>query len=132
MSIAPFILNHRSSRTFHAGSDMRMKSGQPTHFSCTHGFLPKRFTLYQNYPNPFNPVTTIKYSLPRNCHIQLDIYNILGRKVRTLKSGVVEAGQHQAVWNGTDQSGCDVASGVYFYRLKAENYANTRKMLLLK
>jgi 5'-nucleotidase/UDP-sugar diphosphatase len=89
--------------------------------------LPVRFCLEQNYPNPFNPATTIAYSLPEDCHVRLEIYNLLGQRVATLVEGWETAGQRSVRW---DASG--LASGVYVCRLAAGDYAQTRKMTLLK
>jgi hypothetical protein len=94
--------------------------------------LPDEFALYQNYPNPFNPSTTIKYYLPRAADVQMDIYNILGRKVRTLITDHVKAGYHSIMWDGNDSHGQPVSTGVYFYRLRADDLIRTEKMLLLK
>lgn len=94
--------------------------------------LPEGFALDQNYPNPFNPNTTISYSLPSATHVTLEIYNVLGQRVRTLVDQSQEAGQHLVDWNSTDQSGNAVASGVYFYRLTTSEQTLSKKMLLLK
>jgi hypothetical protein len=89
--------------------------------------LPTEFTLEQNYPNPFNPVTEIHYSIPTATDVKLEIYNVMGQKVATLVNSHLEAGYHTAVWDGSY-----VASGVYFYRLKADSFVQSRKMMLLK
>jgi len=94
--------------------------------------LPYSFHLDQNYPNPFNPSTTISFSLDRAADVQLDIINSLGRKIVTIYDGVAYPGENKVVWNGTDRNGSPVASGVYFYRLKTDARAKTRKMMLLK
>jgi hypothetical protein len=96
------------------------------------GMLPDRFVLHQNYPNPFNPFTNIKFDLPHAAPVRLDIYNILGRRVKTLINDVYRAGFHSVIWNGTDDDGHSIASGVYFYRLTAGDRAATRKMVVLK
>jgi len=88
--------------------------------------------LETNYPNPFNPVTTISFVLPRQMDVDLVIYDVLGRKVRTLLSGKQQAGGHKVLWNGTNDRGQVVGSGIYFYRLKTENYDKTMRMLLVK
>ena len=93
---------------------------------------PKEFALYQNYPNPFNPVTTIKFSVQKNEHVKLVVYNMLGQPVRTLIDKNVAAGSHAAIWNGTDNSERTLSSGVYYVRLQTEKQSATRKMLLLK
>jgi len=89
--------------------------------------LPKIFELSQNYPNPFNAVTEIKYTLPKDCHVKLTIYNILGEKVATLAEGHQKGGYKTAMWNAISFS-----SGIYFYRLQAGDFVQTRKMVLLK
>ena len=94
--------------------------------------LPDRFALEQNYPNPFNPTTVIEFSLPSRSEIELNVYDILGRKVRTLATGSYEAGTHSITWDALDGSGKKVASGVYFYLLKTGNRHEARKMILLK
>ncbi len=89
--------------------------------------------LAQNYPNPFNPGTTISYDLPGPARVSLKIYDVSGRLVRVLEDAVAEpAGHHQVGWEGRDRFGRAVAAGVYFYRLEAGKYAETRRMLLLK
>jgi hypothetical protein len=89
--------------------------------------LPTSFNLSQNYPNPFNPETTIKYDLPVNCMVKLKIYDVLGREVAELVNGFVSAGYHEV--NFTSNG---LTSGVYFYRIEAGNYINTKKFILLK
>lgn len=91
--------------------------------------------LINNYPNPFNPETTIKYSVKgnnSNSNVALDIYNIKGQHVKTLINKKQSAGIHTVVWNGTDKYNNNVASGVYFYKLKIEEFSSTKKMVLLK
>ncbi|MEW5795856.1 MAG: S8 family serine peptidase [Candidatus Zixiibacteriota bacterium] len=94
--------------------------------------LPGGFMLHQNYPNPFNPNTTIAFDLPLSGQVSLEIFNILGQQVRTLHSGWLAAGTHRAEWDGRAAHGGEVASGVYFYRLVAEQYVQSRKMVLLR
>ncbi len=89
--------------------------------------IPKIFALHQNYPNPFNASTTIKYELPQQSQVTIEIYDILGRKVSTLVDRQQPAGYHQAIWRADD-----FASGMYFYKLQAGEYSETRKMLLMK
>ncbi|MCD4651373.1 MAG: T9SS type A sorting domain-containing protein, partial [Candidatus Cloacimonetes bacterium] len=86
--------------------------------------------LGQNYPNPFNPVTQIEYSIKSAENAVIDIYNIAGQKVRSFDN--LEAGIHSITWNGISDTGTEVTSGVYFYRLKTSEKTETRKMLLLK
>jgi hypothetical protein len=96
------------------------------------GSLPKEFALSQNYPNPFNPSTTVGLALPKASHVRLVVYNTLGQKVATLVDGYMDAGHHTVVWEGRNDGGQQVASGVYFYRLDAGEFHQTRKMMLLK
>jgi hypothetical protein len=89
--------------------------------------------LHQNYPNPFNPETTISFTLKDNTlSLKLNIYNIKGQLVKTLYDGALQKGQHSFVWNGTDETNCQVSSGVYFYRLSNGKESRQRKMVLLK
>ena len=93
---------------------------------------PVSFALGEAYPNPFNPATRIAFSLPRAGEIELAVYDVAGRRVTTLVSGMMAAGQHEVVWRGRDDRGDAVASGVYFSRLVSGKQMQTRKMLLLK
>ena len=94
--------------------------------------LPSDFELAQNYPNPFNPSTTIVFALPYRSHVRLEIFNAIGQHVRTLCDSDLPAGTSDVVWDGRDNRGDAASSGVYFYRLKADNRTIARKMLLLK
>jgi hypothetical protein len=90
------------------------------------------YELAQNYPNPFNPSTKISFALPEAAEVSLKIYDITGQLVQTLVDGVVEAGRHQVVWDGTNQHGALVASGVYFYQLQAGEFKQVRRMSLVR
>jgi hypothetical protein len=101
--------------------------------------LPKRFVLSQNYPNPFNPLTTIHFRVDGSqfvvhspLHTTLVIYNILGQKVRTLVDEERLPGEYKVIWDGRDERGKEVSSGIYFYQLKTKDYTDTKKMVLLK
>ncbi|MBL7047476.1 MAG: T9SS type A sorting domain-containing protein [Candidatus Marinimicrobia bacterium] len=94
--------------------------------------LPVSFALYQNYPNPFNPVTTIRYELPEQSHVTIVIYDLMGREVKRLVSGRVVSGMHHVVWDGTNSIGKPVGAGVYLYQIRATDFIQTRKMLLLR
>jgi len=96
------------------------------------GTIPEAYALRQNYPNPFNPSTTIIYELPTAGMITLEVYNILGQLVRTLVNEVQTAGTWKVVWNGMDEAGDLVPSGIYFYRLSTPDVSITQKMMLLK
>jgi hypothetical protein len=93
---------------------------------------PKDFELYQSYPNPFNNQTIIKYDLLKSCQVSLTVYNILGQKVKTLVEGYQVAGSKVVNWDGKDERGKDLASGIYFYQLKAGDLTQTKRMVLLK
>ncbi|MCK4657312.1 MAG: T9SS type A sorting domain-containing protein, partial [candidate division Zixibacteria bacterium] len=83
-------------------------------------------------PNPFNPTTTIEFYTDRSVHVNLHIFNILGQRIRTLMDAPLEIGKHSVVWDGRDDGGNDVASGMYFYRIQAGSNVQTRKMVKLK
>ena len=89
-------------------------------------------SLHQNHPNPFNPNTTISFNLRERGHASLAVYDVAGRLVRVLIDGVKEAGPHDVNWDGKDNTGRGVASGVYFYRLEAGSFTETKKMVLLR
>jgi hypothetical protein len=94
--------------------------------------LPSDFTLAQNYPNPFNGETVISFANPSRQHLSLTIFNVLGQRVNTLLDGVVSPGEHTVTWNGRDDSGQTVATGVYFARLKAGDQSRLIKMVYAK
>ncbi len=93
---------------------------------------PSEYVLKQNYPNPFNPGTRIEYLVPRDGYVELDIFNVLGQKIRTLVDQEKKMGLHVVSWDGTNDEGAFVATGIYFYQLRAEHFINTSKMILLK
>ena len=93
---------------------------------------PRGYVLHDNYPNPFNPETTISFLVPEPASVKIDIYNVMGQQIATLLNSTVETGYHEVNWNGTNRSGKRVADGVYFYRMEADGYVQSRKMLLLK
>ena len=99
--------------------------------------LPKVYALAQNYPNPFNPTTTIEYALPFASEVRLEIYNILGQRVKLLVSGEQLPGYYEVRWDGRNEAGNSVSSGMYVYRIIAssqygENFVKTRKMLYMR
>jgi hypothetical protein len=96
------------------------------------GGVPTEYALEQNYPNPFNPETTIKYQLPANGHVRLSIYNALGHEVRQLINRTQQAAYHTVVWDGRDNAGNVVPSGVYFYRLENDKFTAIKKMIMMK
>jgi hypothetical protein len=94
--------------------------------------LPGAYSLSQNYPNPFNPSTTINFSVPAATKARVEIYNILGNRVATIFDGVAQAGDNTVVWDGNNEAGEAAATGIYFYRLTADNFVETKKMTLMK
>ena len=90
------------------------------------------FKLFQNYPNPFNPITDIQYALPTDCQVKLVIFNVLGQKIRTLVNEHQTRGFKNVRWDGKSDGGSEVSTGIYFYKLQAGNFTETKKMLLLK
>ncbi len=89
--------------------------------------MPGEFRLEQNYPNPFNPTTKIGFSIPFNTEVNLSVYNTLGERVTILKSGFYKAGEYEAEFNAEN-----LPSGIYFYRLQAGNFQQTRKLVLVR
>jgi hypothetical protein len=94
--------------------------------------LPAGFLLRQNYPNPFNEMTLIGYTLLRGSTTTIYIYNAIGQRVRVMEGGFQDAGYHTAAWDGKDDNGGPVASGLYFYQLKTSSGNETREMLFIK
>jgi len=121
IEIEKFLANE-SDMTSHASAGAIKVIGKPT-----------TYALDQNYPNPFNPSTTIGYQIPEdNTHVQLIIYNTTGQIVKTLIDGNQNAGVYKVVWNGINNSGVHISSGVYFYRIAAGKFVQVKKLLLLK
>lgn len=96
------------------------------------GIVPQDYSLEQNYPNPFNAGTVIRFAQPVDGNVRIDVFNILGRKVKTLVNEFRSAGTHQTDWDGRSDDGIEVATGVYFYRITTDGFSSTRKMVLLK
>lgn len=94
--------------------------------------IPESFDLKQNYPNPFNPETRIEFQLPEANYVELKIYNTLGKEIRTLAADNYEAGFHGLIWNGKDNNLQSVPTGVYIYQIRAGNFTQVKKMMLLK
>ncbi|MCP4633299.1 MAG: T9SS type A sorting domain-containing protein [candidate division Zixibacteria bacterium] len=94
--------------------------------------LPGKYSLSQNYPNPFNPSTIISYSIPKQSDVTISIINLLGQKVKTIINENQETGEYEINWDGTDQSGKAVASGIYFYQINTGDYTASKKMIMIK
>jgi flagellar hook assembly protein FlgD len=94
--------------------------------------LPEKVTLAPNYPNPFNPSTTMRFGLPNSGYVRLEIFDVLGRRIKTLTDGCFEPGYHAVTWDGKTDKGDDVGSGVYYSRLSVDGNRATRKILLVR
>jgi len=94
--------------------------------------FPQGFALEQNFPNPFNPVTTLRYDLPENSYVNVTVYDMLGRQVRTLVNTTQDAGFRSVIWNATNDYGKPVSAGIYLYQIQAGEFVQTKKMVLLK
>ncbi|RKX30837.1 MAG: hypothetical protein DRP46_04605 [Candidatus Zixiibacteriota bacterium] len=94
--------------------------------------LPAEFELGQNYPNPFNPNTKMEFAVPQNSHVNISVFNILGQKIATLVDGEYAPGYYSVDWDATSDNGSEVASGIYFYRIEANNFSNTKKLMLIR
>jgi hypothetical protein len=94
--------------------------------------VPSVCILRQNFPNPFNPTTTIPYALPKSAHISLIIYNTRGQQIKTLVNSYQQPGHYAPVWNGTDNNGIPVGSGLYFYKMDTPDYSEYKRMILVR
>lgn len=108
------------------------KLAVPSDDATVQAAIPEGYALEQNHPNPFNPNTTITFAVPEASEVKLAIYNMTGQLVRTLHSGVIAAGQHSVVWDGTDFRKAKVASRAYVYRLEAKGFVISRKLTQMK
>jgi uncharacterized delta-60 repeat protein len=122
--------------SYGAGSDdfyiVKLAPDDPSAIDNSGGTRPTAISLGANYPNPFNPGTTINYTLDRRAHVTMEVFNILGEVVRTLVDETKSAGTHQTIWDGNDDSGRPVPTGIYLYKMQADGYVQAKKMLLLK
>jgi len=110
----------------------KMEIGGLTAKAGSQEILPEGYSLHQNYPNPFNPTTNISFNMPVSGKARIEIFNILGKLVAIPFDGIAQAGANEVVWDGKNFAGESVASGIYFYRLTADSYVETKKMTLLK
>ncbi len=126
-----YLYCYRVSAVDHAGNESAPASAG-TVTDADPPAMPKTFALYQNVPNPFNPTTRIRFDLPEAADVRLVVYDVSGRKIRELASGQMPAGAREVTWDGRDAAGRAAASGIYFYRLDAGRFTQTRKMILLR
>jgi hypothetical protein len=94
--------------------------------------IPLAFSLEQNYPNPFNPQTTISFTLADPAYTTITVYNLLGQRVNTILSARLESGEHSVIWNGEDDAGSPVSSGMYLYAVQSGDNFQSKKMLVLR
>jgi len=113
-------------------NDWMIRAAYSTTTGPGRGNLPNRYRLGQNFPNPFNPSTEIRFALKEAGRVELSIYNVIGQKVKTLADREFPAGEYSLSWDGRDERGLALSSGVYFYQLSAKNFLETRKMVLIK
>jgi hypothetical protein len=106
--------------------------GNTTNDDITVTDVPRAYKLAQNFPNPFNPSTTIMFDMREKGHMTLKIYNVAGQLIRTLVNDVKDAGSHKVTWDGKNNLGVGVASGVYFYKMETTSYSQTKKMVMLR
>jgi len=119
-------------RVYGGRIDMGAYENQNVVVGANENSIPLITKLNQNYPNPFNPTTTINYYLKENSKLSINIYNIKGQKVNTLVNNNLDSGNHTVIWNGKDNNSKSVSSGIYFYKMKTENFEQTKKMILIK
>ncbi|MFC1509029.1 T9SS type A sorting domain-containing protein [Candidatus Omnitrophota bacterium] len=120
-ALIPFTLKEKNGKTWSFSAHVTVSAKEPV-----------RDILFENYPNPFNPSTTIRYSLRENRHTTLTVFNSLGQEIRTLVDSPQTAGVHTASWDGRNELGQNVSSGVYLYRLRSGGYVKTMKMVLFE
>ena len=100
--------------------------------NTSEGLLPDVFALHQNYPNPFNPITTIRFDVPKESHVKIDVYNVMGEKVAELVDAYFQPGFYTVNWDGMTTPGSALSSGMYFYRIQARDFTAVKKLLLVK
>ncbi|HEX9971063.1 MAG TPA: FlgD immunoglobulin-like domain containing protein, partial [bacterium] len=118
-----FILSGKYLRFEHQETEVALRPGEN---------MPINFNLSQNYPNPFNPTTTITFSVPQIERVSLKVYNLMGAEIKTLVDGVISVGSHSVIWDGTDNFGQKVTSGLYLYTLQIGNQQIAKRMVLVK
>ncbi|MCB0490706.1 MAG: T9SS type A sorting domain-containing protein, partial [Cyclobacteriaceae bacterium] len=131
-SSAPQVTSAAKSKSSVNLADEAPKDTSGTVELAKNDVLPSEYSLLQNYPNPFNPTTTLRYALKEDGRVSLKIYNILGQEIRSLVKEYQAAGYKSVVWDGKNNSGNQVPSGIYIYRLQAGTFVQTRKMMMLK
>ena len=121
-----------SDEEFNIVSDIGEFVLQNTSLSIDGEMIPEVFALHQNYPNPFNPTTQIRFDLPKDSYVSIDIYDLMGRKIKSLVNKNQAAGYRSVHWNATNDLGQSVSAGMYIYTIQAGEFRQNRKMVLLK
>jgi len=132
LEVSQFNLEYWRGNTELGEYEIRVNLNNVVSVSRDERSVPSEFSLKQNYPNPFNASTQIEYELPSRAQVILKIYDLLGREIRTLVEASQNAGNHAAVWDGKNDAGQELSSGLYVYKLSAGNHVRTKKLLLLK
>ena len=102
-------------------------------YKAYYSLLPENVVLYDNFPNPFNPMTVIRYALPEDAPVNITIYDVMGRRVKTLINNTQTAGYNRSIqWNATNDAGSPVNTGLYLYTIETGDFVQTKKMVLLK
>jgi hypothetical protein len=120
------------SGSIYASTDHGFYELKPEITSVEEISLPSGYKLEQNYPNPFNPSTNITYTLPARASVTIKVYDMTGKEVAVLVNGSGEPGTHTVTWKGVDNTGNPVSSGIYLYRISADNFHSAKKMMLIK
>jgi len=132
ISARDIVIGEQTTFLYHTSSGSAPKENVEPNQTVEQAEQPAQYELAQNYPNPFNPSTTIEFSLSGPEHVTLQVFDMRGALVKTLVARGLEAGRHQAVWNGANKDGEQVASGVYLYRIRIGNFVQTKQMLLVR
>ncbi len=131
-----FVLNDKSMGAHNAKYAVRLLyktlGWTPLSVNEIAGAVPTEFKLDQNYPNPFNPSTVIRFALPSEGHVKLEVFDMTGALVKTIIDEGLRAGNMEVTWDGTNTGGSKVASGIYLYRLQSGGFVSTKKMVMLK
>ena len=120
---------------FHIYTDLRLETPEPglvTNINNDSEIVPLSYRLSQNYPNPFNPSTTVQFELPQLSKVNLVIFDLLGRKVKTLVNKSVAPGKYEVQWDGRNEGGVPISSGIYILHFRAREFEQNRRIILLK
>jgi hypothetical protein len=131
-AVVSFKLKNKENRLTVSGEGFLNDGAGQTMDATEISMVPSEFGLDQNYPNPFNPTTTIKYRIAQDASVNLVIYNMQGQKIRSLVAQEQKAGYYSIVWDGRNDAGQSVASGLYLYRVQAGSFVASNKMMLIK